>query len=115
MSFKYFTLDEFVCSETGENEISLRFVGKLDELREKCGFAFKITSGYRSPEHSIEKAKARPGWHTTGFAADIAIKGGARRYKLISEALDMNFTGIGVAKTFVHLDVRGDTPVMWGY
>ncbi len=115
MTFKYFTLDEFVCSETGDNEISLRFISMLDELRGKCGFSFVITSGYRSPKHSVEKKKERPGWHTTGFAADIAISGGVQRFKIVDEALKMGFAGIGVAKGFVHLDIRGETPVMWVY
>ena len=54
MKFKYFTIEEFNCQETGENEMSAEFIYKLDQLREACGFPFKITSGYRSPSHSIE-------------------------------------------------------------
>ena len=40
------------------------FLQKLDALREVCGFPFIITSGYRSPNHSIEAAKAKPGTHS---------------------------------------------------
>jgi hypothetical protein len=29
----------------------------LDALRHECGMPFRITSGYRSPKHSIEAAK----------------------------------------------------------
>ena len=43
--FKYFSIEEFNCQETGENEMSEEFIHKLDELREKCGFAFTVTSG----------------------------------------------------------------------
>ena len=84
MSYKYFTEEEFACQETGENKIVPEFVERLDELREACNFPFHITSGYRSSEHSIEKAK-------------------------------VNFGGIGVAKTFVHVDIRTTGPVMWTY
>ena len=28
---------------------------------------------------------------------------------------ELGFTGIGVAKSFVHVDTRDDTPVMWTY
>ena len=112
--FVYFERDEFTCSETGENKIDDGFVSRLDELRERCGFPFIITSGYRSPNHSIEAAKSKPGQHSTGRAADIAVNGGYQRYRLVKEAILMGFTGIGVDKSFVHLDERIN-PVMWAY
>jgi uncharacterized protein YcbK (DUF882 family) len=55
--YKYFQLDDFKCQETGENKINEDFVRMLDELREACGFPFVITSGYRSPKHSLEAKK----------------------------------------------------------
>ena len=57
MTYKYFKVEDFACSETGENEIQDGFVKKLDELREACGFPFIVTSGYRSPDHPIEAKK----------------------------------------------------------
>ena len=113
--YKYFTLDEFACKETGENNISEGFVHKLDELREACGFPFTITSGYRSLEHSAERHKPQGGWHTRGLAADIRIHNGQDRYTILQKALELGFTGIGVAKTFVHVDIRDTTPVVWSY
>ena len=115
MDFKYFTLDEFKCQETGTNRMEADFITKLDQLRETCGFSFTVTSGYRDPTHSIESKKPRGGTHTRGIAADILIESGDRRYKIIQEALKSGFTGIGVAKTFVHLDTREGTPVIWSY
>jgi uncharacterized protein YcbK (DUF882 family) len=67
--FKYFSRDEFVCKETGENEIEDELIFALDELREHCGFPFVITSGYRSPDHPIELKKKTPGTHAQGIAA----------------------------------------------
>jgi uncharacterized protein YcbK (DUF882 family) len=113
--FKYFNIDEFNCQETGENNISEEFVARLDELREACGFSFTVTSGYRSPEHSIEKRKAKAGTHAQGIAADIKVSGGAQRRIIVEEALKLGFNGIGVAKTFVHVDIRETTPVIWCY
>jgi uncharacterized protein YcbK (DUF882 family) len=116
MNFKYFSIDEFECSETGYNEISVEFVTRLDELRELAGFGFNITSGYRSPMHSVEAKKPNgPGQHTLGIACDIAVNGGNQRFTIIEHALDLGFTGIGVAKTFVHVDTRQTTPVIWSY
>ena len=112
---KYFKIQEFDCQETGNNQMDPVFLARLDELRGRCGFPFKITSGYRDPEHSIEKKKAKPGTHAQGIAADIAVTNGADRYKLISTAMDMGFAGIGIADTFIHVDARETTPVVWSY
>jgi len=115
MTYKYFKEEEFVCQETGENQISPVFVQRLDELRESCDFPFTITSGYRSPKHSIEAAKEIPGTHAEGIAADIRVVDGVQRRKIIDHALSLGFGGIGVAKTFIHVDIRDTTPVIWTY
>ena len=112
---KYFKIEEFDCQETGNNRMEKDFLRLLDGLRDNCGFPFKITSGYRDPTHSIEAAKAIPGRHAQGIAADIQILDSKSRYKIIKEAMKLGFTGIGVADTFVHLDTRGTPPVMWKY
>ncbi len=113
--FKYFDLSEFNCQESGVNAMSPDFIHKLDELREACDFPFKITSGFRSVHHSIEAKKMVPGTHSQGIAADIAVSGGTQRMIIVQKALSMGFTGIGVAKTFIHVDTRETTPVLWCY
>ena len=115
MTFKYFDISEFDCQETGKNHMSEGFINKLDELREACGFPFTINSGYRDPSHSAERKKASTGTHSLGIAADIRIHNGADRYTIVQKALELGFTGIGVAKTFVHVDLRESTPVIWSY
>ena len=112
--FKYFKIEDFDCQETGENEMSEQFVKRLDHLRQACGFPFHITSGYRSAEHSIEKKKTTPGQHANGIAADIAVQGGVQRRAIVNHALAMGMS-VGVAKTFVHVDTRTTTPVLWCY
>jgi zinc D-Ala-D-Ala carboxypeptidase len=111
----YFKMSDFNCQQTGNNKMCPDFLAKLDNLRYECGFPFIITSGYRDPEHSIEKAKSTPGTHAQGIAADIKINSGAEGYKIVSEAIKAGFTGIGVAKTFIHLDTRKSIPVVWSY
>lgn len=115
MELKYFKVSDFDCQETGENEMSEEFLLKLDELRENCGFPFIITSGYRSPSHSIEAKKNSPGTHAQGIAADIRARNGAERHIIVKTAMKMGFTGIGVAKSFIHVDIRATTPVVWSY
>lgn len=115
-SFKYFDRSEFTCKETGTNKIKDSFVHKLDDLRELCGFPFTITSGYRHPEHSMEKNKASGGGqHTKGNAADIQCNTAKQRYTLLKFAFKMGFTGIGVASTFIHVDTRSGEPKTWTY
>jgi uncharacterized protein YcbK (DUF882 family) len=113
--FKYFTYEEFNCQETGNNAMSINFIHRLDELREKCGFPFTITSGYRDRTHSVETKKKTVGKHVLGIAADIAVKDGNQKYLIVKNAMEMGFGGIGVAKTFIHVDDRKSVPVVWSY
>ncbi len=115
MKLDYFDISDFDCQETGENKMCEEFLYKLDALRHACGFPFIVTSGYRSPRHSIEARKSKPGMHALGLAADIKALNGRQKYIIIQKALEMGFTGIGVAKTFIHLDIRSTTPVVWSY
>jgi len=95
--------------------MSEEFLEKLDDLRHECGFPFIITSGYRDPSHSIEARKAKAGTHAQGIASDIRINNGNEAYEIIKNAQSMGFNGIGLAKTFVHVDTRKGMPVIWSY
>jgi len=113
---KHFRLEEFNCTHTNKNEMDKAFLAKLDELREICGFPFRITSGYRDATHPSEVVKAAPGTgtHCQGIAADIAVSNGVERMNIVHEALKMGFS-IGVSRTFIHVDARTTTPVLWTY
>ena len=113
---KFFRLEEFNCTHTNLNEMDHEFLEKLDELRERVGLPFIITSGYRDATHPAEARKAEPGTgtHCQGIAADIAVSNGFERMNIVHEAIKMGFS-IGVARTFVHVDDRKTTPVMWTY
>lgn len=114
--FKYFKLEDFDCQQTGENEMEEEFIHKLDALREVCGFPFIITSGYRSPSHSLEIKKPNGGgYHTKGIAADVRITNSKDRHTIIKNAMKMGFTGIGIHRNFVHCDTRLDTARVWLY
>lgn len=114
--FKYFKREDFDCQETGENRMEDEFIKKLDLLRSDLGWAMVVTSGYRDPSHSAEIVKPNGGgYHTKGIAADIKVVGGKQRYELIQSALALGFTGVGAARSFVHLDTREDTAMLWTY
>lgn len=112
-------IDDFSCKHTRKLFFEPDFLIRLDELRRRCGFPFKITSGYRHPTHPIEARKGgRSGRHTFGDAADILITDGVRRYVFLKHAFDMGFNGIGAADTFCHIDDRppsSRSPNFWKY
>ena len=113
--FKYFKIEDFNCQETGDNEMDIEFIKALDHLRAACGFPFVITSGFRSKEHSLERAKKKgPGTHAYGIASDIRVSGGSQRAKIVKHASAMGMS-VGVAKTFVHVDTRKTEQMCWCY
>jgi uncharacterized protein YcbK (DUF882 family) len=118
---KFFSETEFACRHCQEVKMDQKFLNRLNELRGNCGFPFRVTSGYRCPDHPVEAKKGtKSGAHTTGKAVDIACDG-ALAYILVKEALAMEFKGIGVNQKgnarFIHLDdLESNTrPTIWSY
>jgi len=52
-----FAFTEMACSETGECAIDEGFMDTLQNLRNELGRPMTITSGYRSPRHSIRRLR----------------------------------------------------------
>ena len=105
-----FTKEEFDCKETGENEMRIEMLEKLQELRTRLGRPMVPTSGYRSPRHSIEARKPSPGYHAKGIAVDIGCNS-QDAYDIVRLAFLVGFTGIRISQKnglprFVHLDLR---------
>ena len=69
-NYPNFTEAEFRCRHCGQQQMQPEFMEKLQALRHQYGRPLRVTSGYRCPDHPIEKAKAHPGMHATGLAAD---------------------------------------------
>jgi uncharacterized protein YcbK (DUF882 family) len=124
MTWKHFTRNEFACKHCGENKTPDDFIDKLDALREQCGFALPVTSGYRCPEHNSKVSHTGlTGPHTTGRAVDFGVRGD-RAYKVMELAMRAGFTGIGLNQKgdarFVHLDDLPNAPgqprpTCWSY
>ena len=112
---KYFNESEFACSHCGKVAMDQEHIDRVNALRESVGFPLKVSSGYRCPEHPLEAKKSKPGTHAQGIACDIAVANGVERRQLVKQAFYLGFTGIGVAKTFVHVDMRETEPVLWVY
>jgi len=117
MSWKYFKREEFACNCCGENLIQDDLLDKLDKVRERCGFPFHISSGFRCPSHNAKVGGASESAHVTGDAADIVCKFSSQRYLIIAAALQEGFRRIGIEGSFVHLDIADDKAqdVLWTY
>lgn len=80
----------------------------LENIRNHTGKPVHINSGYRSPEYNATLKNASPrSQHCNGKAADIWVKGVTpKQIADIAECYLGSSGGIGIYKTFTHVDVR---------
>lgn len=116
-----FKESEFRCKHTGLCYMDARFMDTLQAIRTAYGKPMIITSGYRDKTHPVEAAKAAPGEHTLGLAADISVRG-ADAFNLLEVALAHGIVRVGVKQTgvsrFLHLGMAGGrfpAPMIWSY
>ena len=114
MTLKYFKLSEFDSPDlegSGSN-MNYTFLEKLDQARGLAGIPFKITSGFRTEAYQddltrrgYKTAKKGTSPHLKGLAADISVKDSRQRFIVINSLLLAGFTRIGIADTFIHVDL----------
>ena len=105
---KNFTVKEFACSDgTDTVFISLALVNLLQKIRDHFGKAVIINSAYRTEAHNKSIGGATYSQHKYGLAADIHINGVTpKEIAAYIETLMPSSGGIGIYKSFVHVDVR---------
>ena len=93
------------------------FLLKLDEARERAGIPFVINSAYRSPEHNAKIGGKPNSSHLKGLAVDISVTNSRQRFIVLNALLEVGFTRIGIADTFLHVDLSTDKSqqVIWTY
>ena len=113
MVLNYFNFQEFdspdeigsgMPTEQG-GKMNKEFLFKLDEARMMAGTPFRITSGYRTESHNKKVGGVKGSSHTKGCAVDIAVNSGLQRSAIVCALAKVGFTRIGIAKTFVHVDL----------
>lgn len=99
-----------------ENNMNKDFLFVLDEAREFAGIPFIINSAYRSPEHPLS-IKNPSSSHIKGLAVDIKATDSKTRFKIVKALIEVGFTRIGIADTFIHVDLDLDKTqnVIWTY
>lgn len=116
---RFFDSTEFDSPDSpGSGELmKLGFVKKLDILREECGFKIKVESGFRTPKHNTDVGGEPNSAHLTGEAADLVCINSRTRYVMLSNAMNLGFSRIGIGDTFIHLDdsTTLDQRVVWLY
>ena len=106
---KHFRVREFA-SKDGADKVLIDddLVKLLENIREAAGGkAVTINSGYRSPEHNKAVGGVSNSQHVKGTAADIVVAGtGPLTVGQIAEYYLNTKGGIGVYKSFTHVDTR---------
>lgn len=73
---KYFKKSEFACKDgCGFDNINLKLVKILDQMREHYGRPIIITSGCRCRKHNLEVGGVQGSRHELGKAADLYVQG----------------------------------------
>lgn len=116
---EYFTIDEFDSpDQKGSGKMmNEEFLQMLVEARRNASTAFKITSGYRTPNHNKSVGGVLNSSHIKGMAADIACSDSRKRSLIVNSLLEAGFTRIGIANSFIHVDNDKDKSqnVIWVY
>ena len=122
MTLKYFKLSEFNCPFLKDQKMNYTFLEKLDKARGLAGIPFKITSGYRTKEYNEDLIRrnykaSKNSSHLKALASDISVKDSKSRFIVFNSLLLAGFTRIGIADTFIHVDLDTDKTqnVIWTY
>lgn len=109
-----FRVKEFACADGSDPIfISPELVSVLQNIRAHFGKPVTITSAYRTPAHNKKVGGVADSMHLYGAAADIKVKDiSPEQVAQYAEKLLTGKGGIGVYKTFVHIDVRS-TKARW--
>ena len=101
-----FTVAEFACKDGSDTIlIDTMLVYYLQKIREHFGKSVRINSAYRTPSYNAQVGGASESQHMLGTAADIVIEGVSPEQ--VAQFADRHgMGGVGIYKTFTHVDVR---------
>lgn len=99
-----------------EDNMDEEFLQRLDQARAFADIPFIINSAYRSPNHPLS-IKNPSSSHIKGLAVDIKATDNATRFKIIDALLFVGFKRIGIADTFIHVDMDYEKrqDIIWTY
>jgi len=111
MLTKDFSAEEMAWACKGDAKMGPAFMEKLQALRDAYGKPMRIASAARCPDHNKAVGGSVVSRHIADIdkdsdAADIRCIDSGERFALVKLAIDLGFKGIGIDKTFVHIDTR---------
>lgn len=111
---KDFSVKEFACKNGADTIlIDTQLVEILQRIRDHFGKSVTINSAYRTPSYNASVGGVRNSQHTKGAASDIVVNGvNPMEVAQYAEYLMPTSGGIGLYKTFTHIDVRS-TRARW--
>lgn len=120
LSSEHFSEAELSCKcGCGLNNIKPELLDALEDLRRRYGRKMRVNSASRCWDHNYKVKGHIRSAHMTGEAVDIHVPHDIDRHTMLSIILRLNlFSGIGIAKTFIHLDVKKrvhSRPVVFTY
>lgn len=105
---KNFKVREFACQDGSDPVfIAPELVEVLQEIRDHFGKPVNINSAFRTATHNKKVDGSAQSQHLYGMAADISIAGvSPKTVAAFIETIMPQMGGIGIYKTFTHVDVR---------
>ena len=108
----YFSPREMASRGDGSIRLVIAAGQRLDALRRLLGRPLIVNSAYRDPLHNARVGGAPLSRHKVGDAFDLRADGRIPRRELLAAARESGFTGIGLYRSFIHLDCRR-RPAIW--
>ena len=119
--WEHFSVEELdcpCCHRTGMND---DFMEIVEGFRQRLGFPFVVSSGFRCAAHNTAIGGAKDSAHLYGRAVDIAVA-----FEQASELIKIavrsgSITGVGIKQhgnvsgRYVHLDNYHDKLTIWSY
>jgi zinc D-Ala-D-Ala carboxypeptidase len=112
-----FNRSEFACKcGCGKDNIKDELAIKVQRVRDLLNRPIRINSGIRCSEHNAASNSKPTSSHIDGWAADLGYTGSRERYELLNAIMQV-FDRVGIAKTFIHVDVDANktSEVVWMY
>ena len=116
---KYFEYEEFDSPDVqGSGQLmDPKLLEMIDEVREIYGKPIRINSGYRTEAHNRKVGGVDSSSHIKGLAIDVSCTKSDNRFKMLTALIEVGFNRIGVAGSFIHVDIDKDKSqnVIWTY
>lgn len=109
-------MNRFACRCCHKNWIDPRLAYRVEQI-ELWTDALTITSACRCRKHNADEGGSETSSHLKGLAVDILCKTSRLRFLIISMAVKLGISRIGIGPNFVHLDmdIKKDQGVVWLY